>query len=97
MKKISKEKNITEVYLTAKGLALRWKVTLHTLEQWRWKGRGPHFFKLGSCVRYPREEIERFEMNLTCTPHVDPTDKRFLCIDLESLISRQEEDKAMGP
>lgn len=85
------EENLTEAYFTPKALAQRWNITLHTLEQWRWKGRGPHFFKLGKCVRYPKAEIERIEENLTQTPLFEATDKRFLCIDFESLILREEE------
>lgn len=79
--------NPREAYLTSKDLAHRWSVTLHTLEQWRWKGRGPHFFKVGSCIRYPKAEIERFETHFTQTPLLDVMDKRFLCIDLEFFMS----------
>lgn len=94
---ILSEENHIETYFTPKALAQRWNVTLHTLEQWRWKGHGPRFFKAGGSVRYPRQEIEKFEASVTHSPTVDLTDKRFLCIDLESLVARQEEDKAMGP
>lgn len=84
------EENFIEVYLTPKALAHRWSLTLHTLEQWRWKGRGPRFFKAGNRIRYPQKEVERFEADLIQSPTVDPNDKRFLCIDLESLILKKK-------
>lgn len=76
----------TEVYFTPEVLADRWSVTLHTLEQWRWRGRGPRFFKAGSLIRYPRMEVEKFETRITQTPVFDEMDTRFLCIDLGSSI-----------
>ena len=93
----SREENTPEIYFTPKALARRWNVTLHTLEQWRWKGHGPRFFKVGSAIRYPKGEIERFEMKGTCTPKLDVMDKRFLCIELESLPLREQEEITMSP
>ena len=31
-----------------------------TLEQWRWKGQGPVFIKVGRLVRYRRDDVEAF-------------------------------------
>lgn len=42
-------------------LAKRWKVTLLTLAQWRWTGRGPRFFKAGRNTFYRVQDIEAYE------------------------------------
>lgn len=47
--------------LTPKDLANRWSVSLHTLSQWRWNGKGPLFVKLGSRVMYRIQDVEYFE------------------------------------
>lgn len=44
-----------------KALALRWDISVKTLERWRWKGLGPRYLKIGRRVRYDLNEIERFE------------------------------------
>ncbi len=31
-----------------------------TLARWRWAGRGPEFFKLGSAVRYSQKQLDEF-------------------------------------
>ncbi|MBA3814465.1 MAG: helix-turn-helix domain-containing protein [Alphaproteobacteria bacterium] len=87
---------ITTPYLTPKALALRWHITTHTLEQWRWKGHGPQFMKLGSCIRYPRAEIEKFEDDTDQITMVDVRDERFLCIRFESIL-REKEEMGMSP
>ena len=43
-------------------VAIRWGVTLHTLSQWRWKGGGPAFIKVGRKVYYDKQDIIDFEM-----------------------------------
>ena len=42
-------------------LARRWGISPRTLEQWRWRGEGPQFLKIGSAVRYRLEDIEAYE------------------------------------
>jgi hypothetical protein len=32
-----------------------------TLENWRWKGRGPEFLKIGGKVMYDLNDIEAYE------------------------------------
>lgn len=49
------------IFLTPLELAERWKVKGRTLEGWRYHGKGPRFIVIGSRVRYPLEEVERFE------------------------------------
>lgn len=51
--------------LTPKELCERWKLADNTLRQWRVKGVGPPYIKLGdgraSEVRYQLKDIEAFE------------------------------------
>ena len=47
--------------LDQNALAERWLVSPRTLEQWRWKGEGPRFLKLGGRVIYRLADIEAFE------------------------------------
>lgn len=42
-------------------LAERWRLSPRTLEQWRWRGVGPRYLKLGGRVAYRLEDIEAFE------------------------------------
>jgi hypothetical protein len=48
-------------FLTPNALATRWAITPNTLSQWRWKGRGPQFLKIGRRVLYRLQDIELFE------------------------------------
>lgn len=47
--------------LTQIDLAERWSLSPRTLEQWRWRGVGPRYLKLGGRVVYRLEDIEAFE------------------------------------
>ena len=47
--------------LTQNELAARWKCSPRTLEQWRWRGIGPRFLKIGGKVIYPEAEVETYE------------------------------------
>ena len=42
-------------------LALRWKLSIRTLERWRWLKRGPKYMKVGGRVRYRLSDVEAFE------------------------------------
>jgi len=42
-------------------LAQRWHVSPRTLEQWRWRGTGPLYVKIGARVLYPVAEVEAYE------------------------------------
>lgn len=36
-------------------------LSVKTLQNWRYTGlNGPHFHKIGRCVRYHRDELDRF-------------------------------------
>ena len=49
-------------YLTQRELAAKWQISERTLEGWRTRGdNGPGYVKFGNRVRYPLDEIERFE------------------------------------
>lgn len=47
--------------LTLDGLAARWHMSPRTLEQWRWRGIGPRYLKIGGRVIYPLEFVEAYE------------------------------------
>lgn len=47
--------------LTQKALADRWQMSPRTLEQWRWRGIGPRYLKIGGRVLYPLELVEAYE------------------------------------
>ena len=47
--------------LTQNELAQRWGLSPRTLEQWRWRGIGPRFLKLGGRVAYRLVDVEEFE------------------------------------
>ncbi len=47
--------------LDQKELADRWRISPRTLEQWRWRGIGPRYLKVGARVLYPLEMVETFE------------------------------------
>ena len=47
--------------LTETELADRWRVSVRTLQNWRWMGRGPRYLKIGARVLYPLEEVEAYE------------------------------------
>jgi hypothetical protein len=50
-------------FLTPAQLADRWHITITTLSQWRWNGRGPEFHKIGGRVSYQLQDVEQFEMS----------------------------------
>lgn len=47
--------------LLTEEVARRLRLSARTLEQWRYRGIGPKFRRVGSRVIYAIEEIERFE------------------------------------
>lgn len=52
-------------HLTTKELSERWAMAVGSLENWRQKGKGPAFVKMGkaknSDVRYRVADVEAFE------------------------------------
>jgi predicted site-specific integrase-resolvase len=49
------------MYLTAKEVAERLRVSPGTLSNWRVQGAGPDFMKMGSKVLYPLTKVESWE------------------------------------
>ena len=47
--------------MTQAQLAERWQLSPRTLEQWRWRGVGPRYLKIGGRVIYPLEFVEVYE------------------------------------
>ena len=56
-------------------LADRWGMSERTLENWRWKGRGPRFLKIGGRVSYRIEDVEAFEEEQLRTKSARPLAK----------------------
>ena len=48
-------------HLLTVELGRRWHMSDRTLEQWRWKGIGPRYLKIGGRVLYCLEDIEAYE------------------------------------
>jgi len=48
-------------HLDQNGLAERWVLSPRTLEQWRWRGVGPRYLKLGGRVVYRLDDVEAYE------------------------------------
>lgn len=47
--------------LTPEQLAERWELSIITLQQWRWRGVGPRFSKIGRKIKYSVEDVRAFE------------------------------------
>lgn len=52
---------MTTTHLSQSELATRWRISMRTLERWRWLGEGPRYIKLGGRVVYRLTDIEAFE------------------------------------
>jgi excisionase family DNA binding protein len=49
------------VYFTPDQVAERYQVSEATLKEWRYKGTGPEYVRLGRHVRYPAKALEQWE------------------------------------
>lgn len=49
------------VYFTPDQVAKRYQVSEATLKEWRYKGTGPKYVRLGRHVRYPAKALEQWE------------------------------------
>ena len=52
---------MTEPAFTETELALRWNISIKTLQRWRSEGRGPRYLKLSKRVSYPVDAVIEFE------------------------------------
>jgi hypothetical protein len=48
-------------HLVTVELSRRWHLSPRTLEQWRWKGIGPRYLKIGRRILYRLDDIEKYE------------------------------------
>ena len=48
------------------------RVTVKTLQGWRYRGGGPPFVKVGRCVRYRLEDLQAFVLGAVRTSTSDP-------------------------
>lgn len=53
--------------LTESEISERLRVTVSTVRRWRRLGCGPHFVRLGRCVRYALDDLTRYIEQHTCT------------------------------
>jgi hypothetical protein len=49
-------------HLNQHDLAARWRMSVRTLERWRWLGQGPAFLRLSRRIAYRLDDIEAFEI-----------------------------------
>ena len=49
--------------LTERALAVRWKMSVRSLQRWRSSGTGPAWMRIGGCIRYRLEDILSFEQS----------------------------------
>src|SRR5689334_11321449 len=61
-----------ESLMTEQEAAAILRVTVKTLQGWRYRGGGPPFIKIGRCVRYRRRDLEIFVAAAVRTSTSDP-------------------------
>ena len=55
---------MTTVHLRPEDLSARWHIATRTLDNWRWRGEGPRYLKIGGRrVVYRLEDIEAYELD----------------------------------
>jgi predicted DNA-binding transcriptional regulator AlpA len=69
----STQQQIAEPLLTEKQAAAYLNMAVKTLQNWRWRGVGPRYVKIGDLVRYRKADLDEFVLsNLrTSTSDVD--------------------------
>ena len=58
--------------LTEQEAAALLHVTVKAVQGWRYRGGGPRFVKIGSCVRYRLEDLQAFVQAALRTSTSDP-------------------------
>jgi len=48
-------------YLCQELVSRRWRISIRTLEGWRYRHQGPNFVRIGGRVRYRLSDLEDFE------------------------------------
>ena len=64
-------------HLDQAALADRWRVSPRTLEDWRWRKKGPRYLKIGGRVVYRLEDIEAYEAESTSERAPSPAHAAF--------------------
>ena len=54
--------------LDEKDLARQLKISVKTVQAWRFQSRGPAYIKMGSAVRYRPADVEAFLESRTISP-----------------------------
>lgn len=54
------ESTATQEFLTTKEVAAILRISRRSLENLRWRGGGPPYFKIGHCVRYGRKQLDEW-------------------------------------
>ncbi len=57
----------TPVFLKQRDLAVRWKLSIRTLERWRVDRYGPAWITIGGSIRYSITDVQAFEAEQRCT------------------------------
>jgi predicted DNA-binding transcriptional regulator AlpA len=63
---------VPEGVLNEKETAALLRISTKALQGWRYKGTGPKFLKLGSCVRYRRSDLQDFVLKALRSSTSDP-------------------------
>src|SRR5687767_9991154 len=66
------------------------RVTVKTLQGWRYRGGGPSYIKVGRCVRYRRQDLEPFVAAAvrTSTSDAGSTSRGTSRVRTESLLEK---------
>jgi predicted site-specific integrase-resolvase len=60
------------VFLTPDQVAERYQVSPDSLKEWRYKGVGPKYLRIGKRVRYRVSDLERWEQEREAANHAQP-------------------------
>ena len=63
---------LPEDVLNEKEMAALLRISIKSLQGWRYKGNGPKFLKLGRCVRYRRGDLQDFVLKALRSSTSDP-------------------------
>jgi len=55
-------------HLTQGELANRWRISVRTLERWRWLKTGPAYLRIGGRIIYLLADVQKFETDQRRAP-----------------------------
>ncbi len=73
------------------------RVTVKTLQGWRYRGGGPPFVKVGRCVRYRLEDLQAFVTAAIRTSTSDPGSKPRGSLQIRTETLMEKTGRALGP